>query len=37
MTTADIVWGLLLLAGVVYEIAAIRSKRWEDTLSQTTR
>lgn len=35
--TADVFWGTLLLAGVAYEVAAIRSKRWKDTLSDTTR
>lgn len=37
MSIADVVWGVLLLAGLVYEVRAIRNKKWEDTLSQTTR
>lgn len=37
VTTADAVWASILVLGLVYEFAAIRSKRWKDTLSDTTR
>jgi hypothetical protein len=37
VTTADAVWASMLVLGLVYEFAAIRSKRWKDTLSDTTR
>lgn len=37
VTTADVVWSSMLVLGLVYEFAAIRSKRWKDTLSDTTR
>lgn len=37
MTPADVAWGGILLVGLVYEIAALRSKRNGDTLSETTR
>jgi hypothetical protein len=36
-TGADVTWAVLLAAGLVYEVAAIKSKRWKDTLSDTTR
>lgn len=35
--TADVFWGALLIFGLAYEVVAIRSKRWNDTLSGTTR
>lgn len=34
---ADMFWGVLIFTGLVYETAALRSKRHRDTLSQTTR
>lgn len=37
MTKADVFWAVLLLSGAVYEVQAIRSKRWQNTLSGTTR
>ena len=37
VTAADAVWASMLVLGLVYEFAAIRGKRWKDTLSDTTR
>ncbi|MCZ7415122.1 MULTISPECIES: hypothetical protein [unclassified Streptomyces] len=35
--TANLIWGGLLLAGLVYEILALRSTRRGDTLSERVR
>lgn len=37
VSSADVMWAALIASGLVYEVAAIRSKRWKDTLSDTTR
>jgi hypothetical protein len=33
----DVVWGALIMLGAAYELAALRTKRQGDTLSETTR
>lgn len=37
LSTADIVWGSLLLAGAVFEVYALLNARQGDTLSERTR
>lgn len=37
MGEADIVWAAVLIAGLGYEVAALRNNRKDDTLSETTR
>lgn len=37
MSTGDVVWGGLLLAGAGFEVYALRTARQGDTLSESTR
>lgn len=37
MSRGNMVWGALFAAGVAYEVCAIKAKRYDDTLSRTTR
>lgn len=37
ITKIDAFWGVLLLTGAIYELVAIRRRKWKATLSQTTR
>ena len=35
--TSDIVWGVLIGVGLIYELVAVALRRWPDTLSAKTR
>ncbi|MGH3664199.1 MAG: hypothetical protein ACRDTQ_20395 [Micromonosporaceae bacterium] len=37
MSTADIVWGILILAGLGYELFTLRNVERGDTLTETVR
>lgn len=37
MTTADVVWGGIIIAGAAFEAYTLGTKRQGDTLSETTR
>lgn len=37
MTSADIIWGGLLVVGALFEVYALRNGRSGDTLSESTR